>query len=54
MPILSLLLLRVKLDNKERGNMKAALPIIINTSSITLAQTDFPGLRKVEKIDGVK
>lgn len=44
-PILSLLSFRVELDKHERGTKKAALPIIISTSSITLAQMDFPGLQ---------
>jgi hypothetical protein len=36
----------VKLDKKDKGKTKAALPTKISPSRIELTPTDFPGLRK--------
>jgi hypothetical protein len=35
----------VKLDKKDKGKTKAALPTKISPSRIALTPTDFPGLR---------
>lgn len=36
----------VKLDKKDKGKTKAALPTKISPSRIELTPTDFPGLRR--------
>lgn len=48
-PILSFTDLLVKLDKKDSGNTKAALPTITKAISIELTPTDFPGLQKTEE-----
>lgn len=39
----------VKLDKKDKGKTKAALPTKTNANSIELTPIDLPGLQKPEK-----